>query len=117
MRLLLPRAVFAGLLVLTTVLLLSPQPELPPNAPDDKVGHLLTFAALALAGLWARVPAAPLVVGLAAYAGATELLQAVLPVNRHGDPRDFVADLGGLLAGVTAGALLSRARARRRAPG
>lgn len=108
MRLSLARAAFVGLLVLTTAMLLLPRPELSEHAPDDKVGHVLTFVVLGLAGWWARVPLLPLAIGLAAYAGATEVLQSLLPVNRHGDPQDLLADLVGLVIGLAAGALLTR---------
>ena len=106
------RAVFAGLLVLTTVALLAPKQELPSPAPDDKVGHLVTFAALALAGRWARLPWVALGVGLAAYAVTTEVLQSLLPVNRHGDVRDALADLAGLLLGLALSLLAARVGGR-----
>ena len=108
MNLGLARAVFVGLLVATTVMMLLPREELSSHAPNDKVSHLVTFAALALAGRWARVPWAALAVGLAAYAAATEVLQALLPVNRHGDVRDLVADVVGLLLGLAVSRLLGR---------
>jgi VanZ family protein len=109
---------FAGLLLVTTVMLLVPHDEASAGAVDDKVGHLLAFAVLALVGRWARVPTLPLLLGLAAYAGATELLQAVLPFNRHGDLRDVLADLVGLLVGtlvaMTVSLVLARVGARSR---
>lgn len=110
MRLGLARTVFAGLLVATTVMMLLPREELSSHAPNDKVSHLVTFVVLALAGRWARVPWVALAIGLAAYAAATEVLQAVLPVNRHGDVRDLLADLVGLLLGLALGPLLARRR-------
>ena len=42
----------------------------------------------------------PLLGGLAAYAAVTEILQAVLPIDRHGDLRDLVADVTGVLVGL-----------------
>lgn len=117
MRPALARALFVGLLVVTTVLLLLPRAELSTHAPDDKVSHLLTFAVLAVSGWWARVPLVPLAVGLAVYAVATEVLQAVLPVNRHGEPRDVLADVVGVLVGLAVSLLLARAvRRAGRAP-
>lgn len=89
-----------GLLV-TTYLFLTPLDH-PPPGPEgsDKVTHLLLFAALALLGRYAKVPLVPLGVGLTAYAVGTEVLQAVLPINRRGDVGDVVADLIGLALGL-----------------
>jgi len=106
----LARSVFAGLLLVSLVMFLLPADDLSPNVPNDKVTHLLTFAALALSGRWAGLSPLSLLVGLTAYAAATEVLQAVLPINRHGDLRDLVADIGGVLVGLA----VSRAVARRR---
>ena len=89
---------------------LLPADDLSPNAPNDKVTHLMTFAALALSGRWAGLSPLPLLGGLTAYAAATEVLQSVLPINRHGDPRDLVADVLGLLIGLAIGWLLVRWR-------
>jgi len=96
----LARSVFGGLLVVSLVMFLLPADDLSPNAPNDKVTHLLTFAALALSGRWAGVPVLPLLGGLTAYAAATEVLQGLLPINRHGDPRDLLADVVGVLVGL-----------------
>jgi VanZ family protein len=103
---------FAGLLVVTTVMLLVPHEEPSSGAVDDKVGHLLVFTVLTLAGRYALVPTVRLLLGLAAYAVATELLQAVLPFNRHGDLRDVLADLAGVLAGLLIAMAVGRVLAR-----
>ena len=108
----LARSVFAGLLLVSLVMFLLPAEDLSPNAPNDKVTHLLTFAALALSGRWAGVPVLPLLVGLTAYAGSTEVLQAALPINRHGDVRDLVADVIGVLVGLAASWAVTRWRSR-----
>ncbi len=112
----LARVGFAGLLVATTVMLLLPREELSSHAPNDKVGHLVTFAALALVGRWAHLPWVALAVGLAAYAATTEVLQSLLPVNRHGDVRDLLADVVGVLLGLAASLVVARAAARSRTP-
>ena len=109
----LSRVVFAGLLVATTVMLLLPREDLSPNAPNDKVGHLVTFAVLALAGRWARLPWVSLGVGLAAYAATTEVLQSLLPVDRQGDVRDLLADLVGVLLGLAVSLAVARVAAAR----
>ena len=107
------RALFAALLALSLYLFLAPVPEAGPGG-SDKVGHLLIFGTLALAGRWAGVRAVPLALGLAAYAVTTELLQATLPLGRHGDPADFAADVVGIALGLAlAGALSVGFRPRR----
>jgi hypothetical protein len=108
----LARSVFAGLLLVSLVMFLLPAENLSPNAPNDKVTHLLTFAALALSGRWAGVPLLPLLGGLTAYAAATEVLQALLPINRHGDVRDLAADVAGVLAGLALSWAVARWRSR-----
>jgi len=109
------RSVFTGLLLVSLVMFLVPGDDLSPNAPNDKVTHLLIFAVLALSGRWAGVPVLPLLVGLTAYAAATELLQGLLPINRHADPRDVVADVAGVLFGLAVSWALAQRRSR--APG
>jgi VanZ family protein len=67
---------------------------------SDKVVHLALFGALALTGRLAGVAAIPLAVGLVVYAGASEVLQAVLPIGRDGDVRDALADALGVALGL-----------------
>ncbi len=100
MRPQLARTVFALLLGISLAMFLTPGDDVPQDGPDDKLVHLLTFAALAVAGRWAAVPWVTLAVGLAAYAGVTEILQAVLPIDRHGDVRDVAADVTGVALGL-----------------
>jgi len=77
----------------------------------DKVVHVLLFAAPTLAGLLAGLRAAYLAPLLAAHAPVSELVQHHLLPNRSGDPWDVLADLGGVVLGVT---LFVVGRARRR---
>jgi hypothetical protein len=96
----LPRTVFALLLGISLATFLTPGDDVPQNGPDDKLVHLLIFVALAVAGRWAGVPWLALGIGLAAYAGVTEVLQAVLPIDRDGDVRDLLADVTGVALGL-----------------
>jgi hypothetical protein len=96
----LPRTVFVVLLGVSLAMFLTPGDDVPQGGPDDKVVHLLTFVALAVCGRWAGVPWVALGIGLAAYAAVTEILQAVLPIDRHGDVRDVLADVTGVLLGL-----------------
>ena len=104
----LARSLFAALLGLTLVVMLTPADELADPGLDDKVSHLLTFAALAVSGRLALVPVRPLAVALAAYALLTEVLQALLPIGRHGDPLDWLADVVGVALGLGLAALPAR---------
>jgi hypothetical protein len=40
------------------------------------------------------------------------VLQSVLPINRRGDARDFVADVGGVLVGLVVSWAVVRWRSR-----
>jgi VanZ family protein len=92
---------------------LTPGGDVSANAPNDKVVHLLTFAVLAITGRWAGVAPLRLGVGLVLYAGATELLQSLLPIDRHGDVRDLAADVTGVLLGLFLSRVgISRVRTR-----
>ena len=94
------RAGFVVLLLATLVSFLTPADDLADPGVDDKVAHALTFAVLALTGRAAGWRPLSLLTGLAAYAVATEVLQHVLPIGRHGDVLDVLADLAGVLLGL-----------------
>jgi len=96
----LARTVFALLLGISLAMFLTPGPDVPQGGPNDKLTHLLIFVALAVSGRWAAVPPVTLGIGLAAYAGLTEVLQAVLPIQRDGDVRDVLADMTGVALGL-----------------
>ncbi|ROR89706.1 VanZ family protein [Nocardioides aurantiacus] len=120
-RLRLPaRAVFVALLVATLVSFLTPADDLADPGVDDKVMHALTFCVLTLSGALAGVGWRPLLAGLAAYAVGTEVLQHLLPIGRHGDPLDALADLVGVGVGLLVvagvGALSRRAPSAAPAP-
>jgi ABC-type Fe3+-siderophore transport system permease subunit len=85
-------------------------PQLFPGS--DKLVHLVLFALLAATARARFGPAAPVLVGVAVYAVASELVQGALLDSRSGDPYDVLADLLGALAGWRlAGHLLGRPRA------
>ena len=116
MRPQLARSVFAGLLGISLVMFLLPGDEVS-TAPNDKLVHGLTFVALAVAGRWAGIRPVRLGLGLAAYAVVTEVLQAVLPIDRHGDVRDFLADAMGIVLGLLLSWLAMRVAQRASARG
>ena len=67
----------------------------------DKVVHVLLFLAPTVAGLLAGVRPAWVVGLLALHAPVSELVQHLLLPDRSGDPWDAVADLSGVVLGVT----------------
>lgn len=100
------RIVFALALCVTTYLFLTPLEHVPPGPVNsDKVVHALLFVGLALLGRHARLPAVPLGLGLVAYAIGTEVLQHLLPIHRHGDVLDVLADATGIAVGLLASRL------------
>jgi VanZ family protein len=105
------RVAFAAVVLLSLVVLFSPGSDVPSGIPiSDKVIHFSLFAALAVTGRLAAIPPLPLALGLVAYAGVSEVLQTVLPINRDGDVRDALADSLGVLAGIGVHALAVRRR-------
>jgi hypothetical protein len=97
------RLAFAVTVAVSLVVLFSPGSTVPSGLPiDDKVVHAGLFAVLALTGSLAGVPPVPLAAGLVVYAGASEVLQTVLPIDRDGDWRDALADTAGVAVGMLA---------------
>jgi len=76
---------------------------------EDKVDHLLAFAALGLSASFTAPPglrrAAGAAIGLLLFGGFIELVQTQLP-TRHGDWADMLADGVGVAAGMLLAALL-----------
>ena len=72
-----------------------------PVTYTDKVVHVLVFLAPTVAGLLAGLRPAYVVGGLALHAPVSELAQHFLLPDRSGDPGDAVADLCGVVLGVT----------------
>ena len=94
--------VFAVLLVAQLAALYWPRVGIQgPVTWSDKVVHVLLFLAPTVAGLLAGVRPAYLVGLLALHAPVSELVQHYLLPNRSGDAWDAVADLGGVVLGVT----------------
>ncbi|WP_214369050.1 VanZ family protein [Pseudonocardia sp. H11422] len=97
----------------SVVVLFAPASGVPSAPPGvDKLVHLLLFAALAGTGRSAGLPLRPLAVALVAYATASEVLQAVLPIGRSGDVLDALVDVAGIALGLGVVALARRGRRR-----
>lgn len=100
--------------LLSLVVLFAPASGVPTAPPGtDKLVHLLVFALLAVTGRAAGFRAWPLLGGLVAYAAASEVLQALLPIGRSGDVVDGLVDVGGAALGLGAAALVARLRGAR----
>lgn len=100
-----------GILVMVAI----PPPEVP-QSPDiqlDKVAHFGAF--FLFAWLWMAAGTTPrtwlwvLITGLI-YATGTEFIQDLLPVARHPDPIDALANAGGVLSGIYLHQLWARFR-------
>lgn len=109
-----PTALALGWSLVILVACSVPGNEIPDAAllSFDKVGHVLLF--LGFGWLWMRaVPdrLGVVVIAGAVYAIGTEVWQAMLPLNRSGDPYDAIADGVGLGLGVAFGAWANRRRA------
>jgi hypothetical protein len=103
------RGAFALAVLASLVVLFAPAGDVPAAPPGvDKVVHLLLFAALGGTGRWAGIRAWPLAVGLAGYAGLSEILQAATPLARSGSVADLLADLAGVALGLVAWSALHR---------
>ncbi len=103
------RGAFALAVLASLVVLFTPgDDELAALPGVDKVVHLVLFAVLAVTGRWTGVPARPLVLLLTAYAALSEVLQAVLPLDRSGNLADLLADLAGVVIGLITWAVLRR---------
>lgn len=81
---------------------------MPPGT--DKVTHMAVFGAVAWSGLWAGLPAVPLLGVLVVHAPLSELVQASLVTGRSGDGWDVVADVVGVLVGALAARFLGQHR-------
>ncbi|MEQ3552322.1 VanZ family protein [Pseudonocardia nematodicida] len=108
---------FVLALVLSVLVLFTPASGVPTAPPGtDKVVHLLLFAALAVTGRVAGLPARPLLAGLVLYAVFSEVLQALLPLGRSGDLADVAADVLGAGLGLAVAAGAGALRRRRSRP-
>lgn len=96
-----PRRVRLGLYALAVaillVLCLTPTEDLPDPGTGDRFEHMTAWFVLTLSGFVLAprrrlaIPAFALIFGV-----IVEILQAVTPFGRHGDPRDLVADVVGV---------------------
>jgi VanZ family protein len=110
----LKRGAFVAANVILLYLCLAPVKALPAETLSDKLEHAVAWAVLTLTAallwpsrLWAGAAYA-LVLG-----AVVEVLQAVMPLGRDGDWRDWVADACGVTAAAVIVLIARRLRARR----
>ena len=109
----LARGAFTLVVLVSLAVLFSPGSDVPTAPPGvDKVVHFSLFAALAVTGRWAGVRPSVLAALLVLYAAVSEVLQAVLPIQRDGTPGDWVADVLGALVGLLVRGAVERRRRR-----
>jgi VanZ family protein len=95
-------AVFVVLVVAQVLALYWPRIDVQgPVTWSDKVMHVLLFMAPVVAGLLAGLRPLYVVGAIALHAPVSELVQHYLLPNRSGDVGDVVADLCGVVLGVT----------------
>ena len=100
---------FAGVVVLSLVVLFAPAGDVPAAPPGvDKVVHAALFLALAATGRWASLRTGLLGPALVAYAAGSEVLQGLPAIGRTSSVADWLADVVGVLVGVLAWDLLAR---------
>ena len=110
------KVVFALVVAASLWVLFSPGSDTPSVAISDKLVHGSLFAALALTGVLAGLRPVVLGPALVSYAVVSEVLQAVLPIDRDGDWHDALADTIGAAVGLLLALGWVRVRGRRVAP-
>lgn len=86
------------ILILITVLSLTPQAELPVVAGTDKTHHFIAYATLIFAVAFVKPKQwLAIAVFFFCWSGAIELIQPY--VNRYGEWLDLAANTGGLISG------------------
>ena len=106
---------FVAVVLVSLVVLFLPHAPAGPPVPDfDKLVHAALFGALAATTRWRFGARRGGLAAVVVYACVSEVLQAVLPIARDGDPFDALADSAGALIGwVVVGRRLSGDRDER----
>ena len=94
----------------TLVMATLPHPPRLPGEPTDKIQHIAAFVVLTILTVVAYPRAARwrVLLGLAAFGGAIELVQAIPALHRSSDWRDWLADTGAILFALALAALARR---------
>lgn len=94
----------------TFVMATLPHPPQLPGAPTDKIQHIVAFFVLTILAVLAypRAPRWRVLLCLAGFGGAIELVQAIPPLHRSSDWRDWLADIGAVVVALALAALVRR---------
>jgi VanZ family protein len=115
-----PPLPFVATLLVSMLVLFTPGGEVP-SGPwwSDDVVHVTLFAILTATGTQLPARRCVLAFWLIGYAGLSEVVQAVAPLQRTGSIPDMAADVAGIALGLIgvylAGRLVRRARTATRA--
>jgi VanZ family protein len=95
-------AIGLGVAAVTLLLSVLPGNQLPTQGFHDKINHLLAYVVLTIwfCGLTTRARWWAVVVWLVAFGVLVEVLQAVMPFGRTGEPLDLVANSIGIGLGL-----------------
>jgi hypothetical protein len=90
----LTRTLFWVAALFAFVMAVLPHPPQLPDAPNDKVQHIIAFATLTLLGSWAYRTTSPLklLVGLSLFGAAIEVVQDLPILHRDSELLDWMAD-------------------------
>jgi VanZ family protein len=90
-------------LLVSVVVLFTPASGVPTALSGvDGLVHLALFTLLAVTARFAGTAVRTVLVVLVAYAGSSEVLQALLPIGRDGSVPDGLVDVAGVLLGIAA---------------
>ena len=107
----LSRGTFVVVVLVSLAVLFAPASDVPSAPPGvDKIVHSALFAALALSGRWAGIGRGVLGTLLVLYAAVSEVLQGLTPLGRSASVLDWLADVAGLLLGLSLWGAVARRR-------
>lgn len=94
----------AASMIAALIILFTPASGVPSGFEhSDKIVHFLLFAALAYSSRVAAISTLRTALWTVAFAGFSEVLQALLPLGRSGSALDAVFDALGVAAGLLVG--------------
>lgn len=98
-------------MVAALIILFTPASGVPTGFEhSDKIIHFALFAALAYSSRVAAISAARTAVWTIAFAGLSELLQAILPLGRSGSVSDALFDVLGVAVGLAVAVVFAPTR-------
>jgi VanZ family protein len=100
----LARIAFVCAAILSFVMAVLPHPPALPGQPSDKIMHVLAFGTLGTLAAYGFREASVffLFLGLSAFGGLIELVQAIPMLNRDSELADLLADMAAAAAALLA---------------